>query len=184
MMKRVLGLLLVAPMVLAQAPAAKAPPTLRSVLLAQLRSTHNKAEWFVPINTAIAGMTPEQAKWVPPAMAKNDPLGSHSAGQLAYHLWFWDNESLKGLRGEKGADVKDNNETFNNFDEKSWAELQVKLDAVLTEIEKWVETADEASLLKNAGTIAHIGTHNAYHVGQILYVRKLAGNWDPKKGVQ
>ena len=29
-------------------------PTLRSVLLEQLRSTHNQKDWFVPANTAAA----------------------------------------------------------------------------------------------------------------------------------
>jgi hypothetical protein len=32
------------------------PATLRSVLLEQLRTTHNQADWFVPINTAKAGV--------------------------------------------------------------------------------------------------------------------------------
>ena len=32
--------------------------------------------------------------------------------------------------------------------------------------------------------IAHVGAHNAYHIGQILYVRKLQGVWDPNKGVK
>lgn len=45
----------------AQSPApAKpepSPATLRSLLLAQLHSTHDKAEWFTPVNTAVAGLT-------------------------------------------------------------------------------------------------------------------------------
>src|SRR5438552_12759093 len=55
--KPLLLTLLVSPLALtAQAPKPTGPPpTLKSVLLAQLRSTHNKAEWFVPVNTAIAG---------------------------------------------------------------------------------------------------------------------------------
>lgn len=32
--------------------------------------------------------------------------------------------------------------------------------------------------------IAHVCAHNAYHVGQIIYVRKLQGVWDPEKGVK
>jgi hypothetical protein len=32
--------------------------------------------------------------------------------------------------------------------------------------------------------IAHAGAHNAYHIGQILYVRRLQGSWDPAKGVK
>ncbi|MEP6937737.1 MAG: hypothetical protein ABI871_06680, partial [Chthoniobacterales bacterium] len=29
-----------------------------------------------------------------------------------------------------------------------------------------------------------ISTHNAYHTGQILYVRKLQGSWNPANGVK
>ncbi len=30
----------------------------------------------------------------------------------------------------------------------------------------------------------HISTHNAYHIGQIIYVRKEQGSRDPKNGVK
>jgi hypothetical protein len=32
--------------------------------------------------------------------------------------------------------------------------------------------------------IAHIGTHNAYHIGRIVYVRKEQGSWNPENGVK
>ncbi len=35
----------------------KKPTTLREVLLAELKSTHTSAEWFVPANTAVKGLT-------------------------------------------------------------------------------------------------------------------------------
>ncbi len=59
-----------------------------------------------------------------------------------------------------------------------------KLNQVMIDWEKAVETADDATLAKNASLIAHIGTRNAYHIGQILYVRKLQGVWNPDKGVK
>src|ERR1700680_599985 len=109
--KPILLTLLLSPFVLAQAPKpAGPPPTLKSVLLAQLRSTHNKAEWFVPLNTAVAGLTPEHA-----------------------------------------------------------------------DLEHLVEATDDAKPGAIANTIAHISTHNAYHTGQIIMIRKLQGSWDPKK---
>jgi DinB superfamily len=169
-----------------QAKPAEAPPTLRSVLLSQLRSTHNKAEWFVPVDAAIAGLTAEQAKWVPTnAAGKVDANASHSSGMLAYHLLFWNNNALAGLKGEKAAPVPGNNdETFNDFDAANWAKTVHDLDAVLSSIEDVVEHADEARLEQIAGTISHISTHNAYHTGQILYVRKLQGSWNPANGVK
>src|ERR1700761_4712863 len=154
------------------------PMTLKAVLLEQLRSTHNKAEWFVPANTAVAGLTPEQASWT-------DKSGNHSVGQLANHLVFWDRESLAKFKGQTPEKFDGNNdETFNNFDAKSWDRTVKELDEVLTEGEKAGEAAEEPKIALWASTIAHIGTHNAYHIGQMVYVRKLQGAWDPEKGVK
>jgi len=160
------------------AAPAEPPTTLRGVLLEQLKTTHNTKDWFVPANTAVDGLTAEQAKW-------NDGKGNHSVGQLAAHLIFWNREQLAKFKGETPPKFSgDNNETFNSFDAAKWAQTQKDLDAVLSEWEKAVETADEAKLAKWASTIAHIGAHNAYHIGQMIYVRKQAGNWDPEKGVK
>jgi uncharacterized damage-inducible protein DinB len=154
------------------------PMTLKAVLLEQLKSTHNKAEWFVPANTAVAGLTPAQASWT-------DKSGNHSVGQLANHLVFWDRESLAKFKGEKPAKFDGNNdETFNSFDAKSWGETVKQLDQVMTEWEQAVAAADDAKIALWASRIAHVGTHNAYHIGQMVYVRKLQGVWDPEKGVK
>lgn len=174
-------LLVAAPAVLAQ--SAPAPPTLRSLLLEQLRSTHNKAEWFVPANTAVAGLTAEQASWIPPQTAGK--TGEHSAGQLAHHLVFWNENALAKLKDPTANGFNgDNNETFNRFSAAQWSDTVSRLDAVMTEIEAWVEHADDAALAANARMIAHIGTHNAYHIGQIIFVRKLQGSWNPDNGVK
>jgi hypothetical protein len=175
-----------APITSAQTQAAKPVPTLRSVLLAQLQSTHNKAEWFVPIDTAVAGLTPEQAKWVPRnAAGKLDPDANHSVGMLAYHLLFWNTRALEQMKGEKPAAAPSNNdETFNDFDAATWTKTVHDLDAVMTSLEDFVAHADDATLTRFAPTIAHIGTHNAYHTGQILYVRKMQGSWNPANGVK
>ena len=176
MMKRlaICGLLLLAVPVFAQ---NKKPATLREVLLAELKSTHGEAEWFVPANTAVKGLTAEQANWT-------DGKGNHSVGQLAYHLVFWNRRNLQVLKGEKPEKFSGNNdETFDKFDAKTWNETVQQLDEVMKELEKWVETADEGKLKENAQVFTHISTHNAYHVGQIIYVRKEQGSWDPKNGV-
>lgn len=163
---------------MSQNQPAKAPPTLRSILLEQLRSTQNKAEWFVPANTAVDGLTAEQANWT-------DGKGNHSIGQIVYHLVFWNTTSLAKFKGEKPPAFGGNNdETFNNFDPKQWDSLVRQLDQVMTDWQKAVETADDKKLAESASTIAHIGTHNAYHIGQIIYIRRAQGSWDPSKGVK
>jgi DinB superfamily len=154
------------------------PATLRSLLLHELRTTHNKAEWFVPINTAVEGLTAEQANWQP-------PNGGHSSGQLAYHLLFWNGRNLNNLKGIKNDKFTgDNKETFDKFDNKQWTDIVKQLDQVMTDLEKLVETADDQQLAKWANTIDNLCTHNAYHIGQIVYVRKLQGTWNLEKGVK
>lgn len=156
----------------------KKPTNLRDVLLAELRSTHNSEEWFVPANIAVKGLTAEQANWT-------DGKGNHSVGQLAYHLVFWNRQNLARLKGETPQKFSGNNDdTFSNFDAKSWSEVVQQLDQVLSDLEKWVETADDAQLKEQAQRFTHISTHNAYHIGQIIYVRKEQGSWDPKNGVK
>ena len=154
------------------------PTSLRDVLLSELKSTHTSEEWFVPANIAVKGLTAEQASWV-------DGKGNHSVGQLAHHLLFWDRQSLAKLKGEKPEKYSGNNDdTFDKFDAKQWDETVRGLDQVLSDLEKWVETASDAQLKANAQVFTHISTHNAYHIGQIIYVRKEQGSWNPANGVK
>ena len=154
------------------------PATLRSILLEQLRTTHNEKDWFVPISVAVEGLTAEQASW-------KDGSGNHSVGQLSNHLLFWNKRELLKFKGEPEEKFSGNNdETFNNFDSKKWSDTVKQLDQVMIELEKLVETVDDNKLQALASEIAHIGTHNSYHVGQIIFVRKLQGSWNPDKGVK
>jgi uncharacterized damage-inducible protein DinB len=154
------------------------PTSLRGVLLEQLQTTHNNKQWFAPASAAVEGITAEQASW-------QDGKGNHSIGQLAAHLVFWNRQQLAKFRGEAPeAFSGDNNESFNHFDAARWTAIVHDLDEVMSAWEKAVEGADEKKLEKWASTIAHIGAHNAYHVGQMIYIRKLQGSWDSEKGVK
>jgi len=180
-MKNSLSILLLTLLTVAvqsQAQQQKKPTTLREILLSELRSTHTSEEWFVPANIAVKGLTAEQASWT-------DGKGNHSVGQLAYHLVFWNRQNLARIRGESPEKFSGNNdETFDKFDAKSWNETVQQLDQVMTDVEKWVETVEENKLKESAQTLTHISTHNAYHIGQIIYVRKEQGSWDPANGVK
>lgn len=151
--------------------------SIKTILLDQLKRTHHVKDWFVPVNTAIEGLTGEQVTW--------KDKGGHSVGQLTYHLLFWNERQLKDFIGEKNEAFSGNNEeTFDKFDQRQWADIVKRLDQVLTDIEKWVETASDEQLKKHAATIANISTHNAYHTGQIISLRKAQGSWDAEKGVK
>lgn len=156
----------------------KTPPTLKSILLEQFKTTWNAQDWFVPVMKGLEGLTAQQAMWKP-----SD--SSHSIGQLAYHLLFWNKQELDKFNGKKPAAFDGNNvETFTAFTEASWASTVRQLDEVMKGWEEAIKTSDDAKLQSWYSIIAHISTHNAYHTGQILYIRKLAGNWNAAKGVK
>lgn len=163
---------------LAIAENSPQPSTLKSVLLAQLKETHNEEAWFVPVKIAIEGLTPEQASW-------KDAADNHSIAQLVNHLIFWNKQQLAKFKGENPTPFNgDNKETFTGLDKASWEASVKEIDEVMVTWEKAIEAADDAKLAKWYSTIARISIHNAYHTGQIIYIRKTKGNWDPAKGVK
>ncbi len=157
----------------------KPAASVKSVLLEQLKTTHDKKEWFVPVNIAVEGLTAEQAMW-------KDSSGNHSVGQLVNHLYFWNARELAKFKGEKPGEFSGNNEeTFaNKLDKESWPALVKKLNDVLTQMEKLISESSDEKLKTFYEDIANISTHNAYHTGQIIFVRKLQGSWNPDKGVK
>jgi DinB superfamily len=161
--------------ILAQAQQAKTVPTLKTVLLQELRETHNEKAWFVSEKEAVAGLTAEQAAW-------NDGK-NHSVGQLVQHLNFWNSSNLARLKHQPTAKVTDNDTTF-AFDPKQWDETLKEFDRVMGELEQFVESADDATLAKIAPTVARIAQHNAYHIGEMVTSRKKQGTWDPENGVK
>lgn len=174
-MKMTYSLLILFIMVQATSTVAQ---DMRKVLADGLKSTHTETGWFVTLNTAVDGVTAEQAMW-------KDGSGNHSVGQLVYHLWFWNDRQLKKFKGEKLSEGPgDNNETFDKFDKKQWDKLVSDLKNVMTEMENWVLSTDDAALKQNAATLMNVTAHNAYHIGQIVFVRKLQKSWNPEKGVK
>jgi hypothetical protein len=176
-MKAILFALMV--VLAARAEAQGRPsPTLRSVLIDQLRSTHSKTQDFVCLDVAVADLTPQQASWT-------DGKGNHSVGQLTYHLLFWTRRDLQTLRGQTPAKFSGNNDqTFTDFDPKRWSDTVRQLDQTLTDIEKLAVSASDDQFAKWAPTLAAISAHNAYHIGEMVMVRKEQGVWDPNKGVK
>ena len=153
-------------------------PTLKSILLEQLRNTHTNKDWYVPSKIAIEGLTAEQANL-------KDSTDNHSIGELVSHLIFWNERILIAFQGNTPPDFDGNNEkTFGKFNNEKWKIAVVKLDSIQTEWEKSVERATDKQLEDWSSSIANICSHNAYHTGQIVYIRKKNGWWDKSQGVQ
>ena len=155
-----------------------APPTVRSILLEQLKNTHTIPDWYVPLNDALDGLTAEQAHWT-------DSTENHSICQIASHLLFWNGRILTAFQGNTPPDFGDNNEvTFTRYCRGDWPETVKKLDSIQTQWERSIADATEEQLNVWSSEVANVSSHNAYHTGQIVYIRKRNGWWGASQGIK
>lgn len=148
-------------------------PTIKSLLVQQLKNAHTNQQWFAPAKKAIDGLTLEQSNW-------KDSSGNHSIGELVSHLIFWNELHLKAFKGETVTDITDeekNKETFKLNKGKDWQNAVSRLDRIQTEWERLTEQATDEQLAKWNVEIANMSAHTAYHTGQIIYIRKMKGWW-------
>lgn len=147
-------------------------PSIRSILLEQLRNTHSNKDWFVPAKMAVEGLTAEQANW-------KDSTNNHSIAELVSHLAFWNERMLIAFQGDTPPNFNDDNEiTFQQFDADTWQHAVHQLDSILLKWEQVVASATDEQLNGWSSSIANMCSHNAYHTGQILYIRKRKGWWE------
>src|SRR5450631_2337359 len=106
MKKNILSFILLLSLINSSKSQTSQPLTLKQVMVNQLKTTHNKEEWFAPLNVAIDGITAEQANW-------KEKGADHSIAELTTHIIFWNQQELsKFLNQAEPKYSGDNNETF------------------------------------------------------------------------
>ena len=150
----------------------------KGILLQQLKETFDDQQWFVPLQEAIRDLTPQQAMWKP-----DD--SSHSVVQLVTHLIFWNERALHHFTGVPNPPATNNNdETFSTLKPGEWFDIVKRSDSLAAAWERAVAAYKPPLSAEQAQLVARVSTHNAYHTGQILYVRKQQKAWSRAKGVQ
>ncbi len=162
--------------------------SVKDLLLREFGTCYDTDSWFVAVRNAIAGLNVEQACEKP-----NDDVNCiwESLSHLTYYNYAY-LQRFKGIAYE--YDVSSNNETFSTgeYEEAEWQTDVARFDAVMREFRDLIAAADEGKFAEQvsadntrtwAELISDINTHNAYHAGQILLLRKIYGNWNPQQGV-
>lgn len=148
----------------------------KSILIEQFDACYNQSAWFASAKSALENLSADEAFWKP-----NDEI--HSVAEILNHLNFY---NQKHLRRFKGEDVKRTEkeiaETF-LYKSADWNKILDEFNSIMSEWKNLLENATEKNLSKFSSVIAHINIHNAYHIGQIVIVRKLHGNWNSEQGV-
>jgi uncharacterized damage-inducible protein DinB len=162
--------------------------TTKELLLEQFKTCYDENGWFVALKNALDGLSAEAALW------KDGGL-DHSIWELAAHLLYWNKRWVQRFLG--GA-VEASKETIDaTFRGESggaaeWENLKSELFRVFDEWKQALETADEEKFGEQVSANYHEpwsvplalqNTHNAYHIGQIVVIRKFQKNWNASKGV-
>jgi uncharacterized damage-inducible protein DinB len=157
----------------------------REILLEQHSACYDQNNWFVSLKTVLDGVTAEQAGWKPDGV-------ENSIWNTVNHLIFWNDRWLQRYRGELNEPQDVDNDTTFQSDETDWNATLQKLGGVMTEWRDELGKIEDSKLESSVNAqyqapwrtpLAQQNIHNAYHIGQILLLRKLQGSWDPKKGV-
>lgn len=152
----------------------------KDVLSDQLLANANDPSWYLPFSDSVKNLSEEEAFWKP-----NE--NCNSIVEIVQHLLYW-NETWQ-TRYQKFhvnavPSIGDNNKSFIIPENKNFNDLKERLLEVLlqwqnllteekieSEVNGFPEPAKWWEILGNAST------HNAYHIGQIIYIRKLQKSW-------
>ncbi len=67
---------------------------------------------------------------------------------------------------------------LSKYNKKEWKIAARKLDSIQTEWEELIEKSTNEQINEWSKDIANMASHNAYHTGQIIYIRKHNGWWN------
>ncbi|KOR76062.1 DinB family protein [Paenibacillus solani] len=146
------------------------------VLMNQLLANASDPSWHIPFQQSVEDLNEDEAFWTP---ADN----SHSIAEIVQHLLYWNETWLTRYRESRVDAVPsspDNLETFHIQDQATFAELR---DRLITALLQWQELLSESKLEQEVNgfleparwweIVSNATIHNAYHIGQIVYIRKL-----------
>jgi uncharacterized damage-inducible protein DinB len=131
---------------------------------------------------ALRGITSDEAKQQP--FKKGHSIWDH-----LFHIVFWHDITKKAIQGQaidwdaiKGTDWLPADAKLT---QQSWNKLVDSFSQHLTELKELAETKDLSQPIKGFGDMP-LGKgilvkiqHNSYHIGQIINLRQLQGNWPP-----
>ncbi|MGG1878853.1 DinB family protein [Paenibacillus cisolokensis] len=146
--------------------------SLREMLLENWDFTMEKEDGYAPLSVALQDVTVEQALWKPGE-------GANSIWENVMHLLFYKEVLLARIEG-RASDVRvSNDETFRIVDasEEAWREAQDRLKQVHAAVREKIQNVPEEELSEHPQRYWSFITHDAYHIGQIILLRKLQGSW-------
>ena len=158
----------------------------KTLLLQQWARCLDEEDWFPPLEKVLEGTTLEQAFWKPADGTMN------SIWELVCHLLFYEKRLLMRFLGETANEpqAEDNGSTFRLPTEtvQNWKETKQEYFYVHRELEKILAKSEHEDLYRQIPgerslvlELKSLAMHNAYHIGQIVFLSKMQGAWAAKR---
>jgi uncharacterized damage-inducible protein DinB len=150
----------------------------KDVLIQAWQIANEKESWFAPVRKALENVDVAQASWKPEGIE-----GFNSIQEITHHLLYYKSRFLSRLTGSEFESVTDNEATFVTSSSRNWEEIRDTLFDTNTQILEYLLTLYDSDLdaLKPKAAIGQqvldLATHDTYHAGQIVLIRKLQGKW-------
>ncbi|WP_342554858.1 DinB family protein [Paenibacillus sp. FSL R7-0652] len=153
--------------------------TYKSILIDQLTACYNDKSWFIPLADILEDVTLEEAL--------TEDENKQTIWSIVNHLIYWNELWLERFKAGEFMlnNAINNDETFaltqDQLNGLGWKETLNKLEHVFSSWRVVLEETDEFKLTKqlpeyfNApwwGVVSNLSIHNAYHVGQIMLLKK------------
>ncbi|MBP2242767.1 putative damage-inducible protein DinB [Cytobacillus eiseniae] len=155
-------------------------PHVKDLLSDQFLANANDPSWYLPFSDSVKNLSEEDAYWKP-----NEDC--NSIAEIVQHLLYW-NETWQTRYEQSYVQavpaLENNNESFVLSETEHFTVLCERL---LTVLLKWQDLLTEEKVETDVNgfpvkakwweILGNAMTHNAYHIGQIIYIRKLQKSW-------
>ncbi|MCM3127559.1 DinB family protein [Paenibacillus provencensis] len=151
----------------------------KSILLDQLNACYNDKSWFIPLHEILIDLNGAQAAW--------ETESKSSIWSIVNHLIFWNEKWLERYNAghfELESSLN-NDDTFyvdpHSIDDLEWKKTLQRLENVFYRWNRALEESTDSKLISvipsyyNApwwGVVSNLSIHNAYHIGQIMLLKK------------
>ncbi|WP_028777067.1 DinB family protein [Shimazuella kribbensis] len=156
----------------------------KNMLLEQWTACFDQNNWFVSLKHALEGLTEEQASWKSGEM-------TNSIWELVNHLNFYNERYYYRFQGKKIEDISHDYNTFETVEGLGWQETAEKCLQILSDWRVELEKADPEKLNSKENldyewvlALSNMTIHHAYHIGQIVHIRKQQEAWSAEQGVK
>ncbi|MBS1515985.1 MAG: DinB family protein [Bacteroidetes bacterium] len=152
-------------------------PTTKEILLTQFAACYTEENWFNPLTNVLSDLTDEEFIF-------KDNAQDHSIKELIIHLTFWNERYFHRFKGTplppikfEGTDITFDDNGLSK--DETLKKFYAVMDDFLTELENAPQERFDEKAFKEPERselwweiIHNINIHNAYHLGQIMMIKK------------